>query len=75
MEQSTDVIVYYLKVGDGFSHGVIRRGDRLYDVLLMSCHFSSNPIIEQLGHTTNRSTFNLTRSNCAGAIGLFVRWK
>jgi hypothetical protein len=36
------------EVGDRFSHSVIRKGGRLHDVLLMSCHFCSSPIIGQL---------------------------
>ena len=46
-QQMIDCLFFFLsqKVGDRFSHSVIRKSGRLYDVLLMSCHFSSNPII------------------------------
>ena len=68
-EHSRDVRLSYLpqKVGDRFSHSVIRKGSRLHDVLLMSCHFSSNPISCRLCTLafTNHSTFNLTHSHPA----------
>jgi hypothetical protein len=36
--QSVDDDSNQQKVGDGFRYSVIRKDDRLYDVLLMSCH-------------------------------------